>query len=265
MENNLKALGLQFFTKHANHVKTVYRGSMAPVALQSAHRSCQLFGSAHFHAVNYMRDSQREVSLRQRACNRYGTRRFHGATHWSETFLNSSSNFYGRRWRYQEIGQASKGGTDRCGQQRLKYKQTPAIILLQNHERPAGDHENNRACRHSEAQLHESADRHRHNAEPNDRHRKSCGSKPQQNRHIDPHGIPKQYTTPDSCRGERLCEAICPGSSNCAMTWDQCDIEQHVDQRGYAAPLQDKTQVFSGIQESQCGCQYRLWNTEKCH
>jgi hypothetical protein len=63
MENNLKALGLQFFAEHANQVKTMYRRSMATVALQSAHRGCQLLGPAHFHAVNYMGNSQRGVSL----------------------------------------------------------------------------------------------------------------------------------------------------------------------------------------------------------
>ncbi len=59
VQSNLKALRAQFLAEHANQVKAVDGRGVAPVALQSTHRGCQLFRSAHFHAVNHMRDIQR--------------------------------------------------------------------------------------------------------------------------------------------------------------------------------------------------------------
>jgi hypothetical protein len=90
VEDYLKAFRLQIFAEHSNLIETVDRSDMTPVALQSAHRGGQLFGSAHFHTVSHMRDSQRSGSLNLSRRHSRGICRIGGATHRSEALLGFS-------------------------------------------------------------------------------------------------------------------------------------------------------------------------------
>ena len=107
-------------------------------------------------------------------------------------------------------------------------QEATAIILLQHRKHPACDQENNRTGWYSNAQLHERAERNRHNAKDDDRHGKSCGSKPEQNRPINSNWITDQHAAPDSQCGKRLRDAICPGCAECSVTWNQREIKEHV-------------------------------------